>query len=1188
MQRLHIFILLLGLLFPATHSRAARQLFFNLSATEVRVDSTLPHFVYTFPLEGHYADSLYTVRLGYPEFVDLSPAEVRAYQRLSGEALPALPVPTHEVSLDRKSASLIASFCPLVFRNGHYQVLVSFMLTVEAVPLKRVQRRTAALTSTPVAQIYAAHSVLAKGRWAKISVPDDGVYQLTEALIRKAGFTDINKVRVFGYGGHLQPEAIKAAYLAQFDDLKEVPQCVIGGRHLFYGKGTVSWSCKTAQRRTRNPYAQAGCYFLTQGEEAPLTQDSAAFVSSFYPSATDYHSLYEVDGYSWYHGGRNLFDPHPIAQGKSQKVVLNNVQKAKSGQLTVRVTAGSNTQVAVAVNGERRKTLDIHLYDYDKGSEASATMTLNNLHATDTVTLTILSGGPARLDDVSMSWNTPRQAPLLSKVTAVPDYLYNITNQDHHADGFADMVILIPTSQKLLAQAERLKKFHETHDNMRVNIVPADELYNEFSSGTPDINAYRRYLKMLYDRATTEADRPKYFLYMGDCLWDNRMLTPEGQQLNADDYLLCYESENSFNEVTCYVDDSWVGLLDEGEGANPVTEQIDVAVGRFPVTTAAQAKVMVDKTIAYANNAEAGNWQNTLVFMGDDGNENLHMRDEDEVANYISELYPGYVAKKVMWDVYTRQSSSTGNSYPEVATLLKQQQAEGALIMDYAGHGSEVQISHEAVLRLSDFASFTGKRWPLWITASCDIMPFDGTTATIGETAVLNERGGTMAFYGTTRTVYANLNKYMNRAFLRRVLSFDTSGKPTTLGEAHRLAQNDLVKGRWIDAQHYEADRSSNRLQYALLGDPALALHLPRPIVVVDSIGGRSLNNSSDTVKLSAGSVVRVKGHLQGAPSFTGTVYATVRDSREIIVGKMNNEKETSTAFSFYDRPRTLFSGADSVRNGQFSFSFAVPRDINYTDTTGLMNLLAVSNDQQLLAHGVTDKFLIGGTAPSVNDSVGPSVYAYLNTPSFVNGDQVNTTPYFVAQISDADGLNTSGSGIGHDLELVVDGDPAKTYLLNSHFVYDFGSYTSGSTWYSLPELAPGKHTLRFRAWDILNNVTTCELNFNVVRGLEPKLFNVSCTENPARSQTTFIIQHDRTASPFDVQLEIFDLSGRLLWQHDESGVSADGAYTMNWNLTVNGGSRLNTGVYLYRVKVSSNGSTQASKAKKLVVINNN
>ena len=711
-----------------------------------------------------------------------------------------------------------------------------------------------------------------------------------------------------------------------------------------------------------------------------------------------------------------------------------------------------------------------------------------------------------------------------------------------------------------------------------MRIVPADELYNEFSSGTPDANAYRRYLKMLYDRAETPADMPRHLLLFGDCVWDNRMLTNECRNFNPDDYLLCFESENSFNAVRCYVDDGFFCLLDDGEGGDPQSsDKLDMGVGRFPVTTAEEAKAMVDKTIGYATNSNAGAWQNVLMFMGDDGNRNLHMKDLDEAANDIAARYPDYLVKKVMWDAYTGETSAAGNTYPEVSSIVKQQQQAGALIMDYAGHGREDQISHEVVLKLSDFEHFTNKNLPLWITASCDIMPFDGTTPTIGEAAVLNPNGGAVAFFGTTRTVYADYNKLINMAFLRLVLS-RPNGKAMTLGEAQRQAKNLMITS--------DADRTTNKLQYSLLGDPALSLCLPSLSAVVDSINGVALSPSAP-VKLRAGSKVRLSGHIEQASDFDGVVTAVVRDVRQLITCKQNASAETTKAFTFYDRPGTLYSGSDSVRQGRFSLSFAVPRDISYSDESGLINLYAVNTARTLTAHGTEDGFTLSGSDETAMDSVGPKIYCYLNTAQFQNGSAVNPTPYFVARLTDADGINASGSGIGHDMQLIIDGDASKTYTLNDHFQFDFGTYTSGSTYYNIPTLEPGRHTLLFRAWDVLNNPSTVTLEFTVVKGLVPSIYSVDVSVNPASTNTTFIVNHDFSGCTMDVSIDVFDMSGRLLWTHSERGVSSPGAYTIDWDLCQDGGSRLPTGVYLYRVRVASDGSAEASKARKLVVISN-
>lgn len=1155
--------------------------FFNLTANDVKIDSILPYFSHSFELNECYADSSYTVSILYPEFINMTTADVARYQQLSGAPLPALPIPQHKIAVNRKKGLLQVGFSPLVYRNHRYQILVSFMLRIEAKPLMSSMKSATAKTRASSTNRYADHSVLATGKWAKIRVPSTGVYQLTDELIRQAGFTDLQKVKVYGYGGRLQNEQLVSEELIATDDLKEVPTCWVDGRRLFYAYGTVSWNSNTATRRTRNPYSDSGYYFLTQSEDTPVILDSTAFVNSFYPSPDYYHTLYEVDGYSWYHGGRNLFHPKAIDVAESATYTIPSLASKGKAKMAVNVSAGSASRISVMHNGKQLGELAITLSKYDKGNEASGVYEMERTSMTDTVKLTTRSGSPSRLDYISFIWQEPLPAPHLKGVNfPVPEFVQAITNQDLHAHGFADMVIIIPSSQKLKAQAERLKDFHEKHDGLRVQIVSANQLYNEFSSGTPDANAYRRYLKMLYDRATTAADMPKYLLLFGDGVWDNRMLTSQCQSLHPDDYLLCFESENSFNEVYCFVDDGFFCALDDGEGLNKdFSDQQDIAVGRFPVTTEADAKVMVDKVIAYVTNKDAGAWQNTLVFMGDDGDNNLHMQDIDDTANAISSQYPGYLVKKIMWDAYQRETSSSGNTYPEVSRIIKQQQATGALIMDYGGHGMATQISHEKVLNLHDFQTFQHPHLPLWITASCDIMPFDGETPTIGEVAVRNPRGGAISFFGTTRTVIAYYNARINTSFLQHVLSKDAHGNPVTIGEAQRLAKNEMITSK--------KDLTCNKLQYALLGDPAVALHQPSYSIVVDSINGKALS-STPTVALQAGSTVTVKGHIEGVSDFQGLVFATVRDNEEEIVCRRNDYQETKEALTFMDRPRTLYNGTNKVENGKFSFVFAVPSDINYSEGSGKLNLYAISDNHQMRTSGVSEAFTLGGGAELKTDSLGPSIYCYLNSPSFVNGGNVNSTPYFVAEIKDDDGINVSGSGIGHDLQLIIDGDMSKSYNLNANFTYDFGSYTAGSTFYQLPELAPGPHQLLFRAWDVLNNPSTTKLSFNVVRGMEPQLFSIDCTNNPAREATTFILEHDRAGAVVDVEIEVFDLSGRLLWHHQESSVSTTNTQTVNWNLTVENGNRLQTGVYLYRARISSEGSAKVSKAKKLIVVSNN
>ncbi|MCD8202817.1 MAG: type IX secretion system sortase PorU [Prevotella sp.] len=1184
-----LFLLLFGFLSCCTINADNKiQKFFNLTADEVRIDSLLPYFTYSVPLGQNWTDSVYTVKIIYPEFLKMSNADSARYDKITDKEPPEMPEIETNTVVERKKGFLEISFVPLVMRDKKYMKLVSFMLQIESTARPYpAQVKGTGTRATSASERYAEHSILAEGTWAKIRVPSTGIYQITESLIKKAGFSNLDKVKIYGYGGALQNETLTAADLIEYDDLKEVATCTVDGKRLFHAQGPVSWNTNTATKRTRNPYSDYGYYLITENDDEPLTVDSTTFVDSFYPSADDYHAIHEIDNYAWYQGGRNLFEDSPVNLGSSKSYTIDLPSGAADyGVLSIGTTAGLASSVQISVNDSVVGTQNITLGSYDNGNETESTYRIYNFKASNTVTITPTSGGPVRLDYISLYENNPKPRPTLAgKSYDAPEYVYNITNQDHHADGPVDMVIIIPTSGKLLAQAERIKELHEQKDSMTVRIVPADELFNEFSSATPDANAYRRYLKMLYDRAETEDEMPSYLFLFGDCVWDNRMNTTDCKNLDPDDFLLCLESENSFSSTDCYVDDGFFTNLDDGEGGTPKTDKGDIAVGRFPARDADQAQILVDKTINYVKNENAGSWQNIIMCMGDDGNENQHMKDAEEMASLIESINPSLYVKRVMWDSYNRVTTSTGNSYPDVSKLIKEQQNNGALIMNYNGHGRADQISHEIVLTLSDFEQFTNKNLPLWITASCDIMPFDMQEDNIGEEALLNANGGAVAFYGTARTVYVDRNRYINKAFLNALLTPSDDGKYITLGEAQRIAKNNLITTA--------TDVTLNKLQYALLGDPALVLNIPKQSAVIDSINGVAVASASDLPSLKAGSKVTLKGHINNDDSiidtsFNGTATIVVRDSKNEVVCRLNDTSSdgASTAFTYYDRINTIYSGSNNVTDGEFSLSFAVPMDISYSNESGLINVFAVNTETYETVNGYNEDFTVGGTEKVNNDSIGPSIYCYLNSPSFTNGDNVNPTPYFVAEVTDNDGINAAGSGIGHDMMLIIDGDANMTYNLNDNFTFDFGSYTKGSTFYSIPELSLGAHTLKFRAWDILNNCSTAELSFNIVNALKPDYISISCSSNPATTNTTFIINHDRAGSDIDIQIDVFDISGRPLWSHEENGTASSSSYTVDWDLKGNNGEQLETGVYIYRVRISSDGSQAVSKAQKLVIIN--
>ena len=1144
-----------------SHSLSAQEVT-TLDWDEMRIDSVLPVYSEVVPLETDYRVHDYAVAVEYPEWGRLTAPEEAVCRRFADRIGEELDIQSR-VSVSRKQGMLDITFCPIVRRDGHYWKLLSGSIAITATSTQTSARRFATKAKTGESERYTRRSVLSEGKWVKISVTDDGMYRLTRSALQQMGFAKPENVRLYGYGGHRLSEVSNPD--AEYDDLQEVPLYKADSNTwLFWANGLMYWDGDT---RVFNPYATTACYFLTEADTPSqmksITSEAAPVAD--YDSFAD-HVLYEKDEYAWFHGGRNLFENVDYANSGSHTYKLSTVGSMGSERLTIAFTAAASTATTLTatVNGTALPTMTMAaLSQYVYGTETMRTTDVSSLSTGSdwSIRLTSTAGNPARLDYLALHYERllapdngyvafsqangvpacytvygnglqvmriglPGQPATLMEGTQVSDAEYQvdvddaslryvafnpsypfpqptvvgtIENQNLHALDSVDMVIIVPESGKLTAQAQRLAEAHRQYDGLRVEVVRADQVYNEFSSGTPDATAYRRLMKMLYDRAETDDAAPRYLLLMGDCAWDNRMLTSAWRNYNPKDYLLCFESENSFSDTRCYVMEDYFGLLDDGEGRYLTSDKVDIGVGRFPVTSESEARVMVDKTIAFLSNSNAGNWKNIVSVMGDDGDNNSHMRYADDVAERIISANPEMEVRKVMWDAYKRVSSISHNTYPDVTSLIKQQMSEGALVMNYTGHAATYCLSHEFVLQLEDFAAFQSNHLPLWVTAACDVMPFDGQSANIGETAVLNEGGAAVAFYGTTRTVYAYNNLHMNRWFMRYLLGTDSSGRRYRVGDAIRLAKNYMIDN------DLETSNVENKLHYALLGDPALTFGAPTNRVVLDSINGQSADKA---IQLRAGELVRMVGHVEnreGQPltAFDGTLSARVYDNMETVTC-LNNADVAAGAFEYTNREKILFNGQDSVSAGRFALSFVMPADINFSDESGRMVFYAINNELTIEANGYSENFTVGGVS-EIGDTEGPKIYVYLEDEDFENGGSVPSEPNFVALLEDESGINYSGTSLGHDLLLTVDGDASTTYILNDCYTAEFGDYRRGTVAFDIPYLSPGKHVLTFRAWDVLNNTNEVQLDFTVDTGLNPDNLRVydllgrRVTSNPAQ-----------------------------------------------------------------------------------------
>lgn len=1227
-------------------SASAQNRFVTLDWQELPPVQTLPSVVEHFPLPDDYRSYIYKVDIEFPEFedVDEESAKVLATSKVT---LPTYPQVESTVQVSAHKGILNVSFIPVVYRNGRYQRINSFKYSI--VPTRVIESRGGSSTIPT-----AANSVLASGKFVKIRVSASGVYRITYSELKRMGFSDPSKVRLYGYGGYLLSRIFDEH---PADDLPEVPMYRGGDAVLFYARGPISWKpAGTYFTRERNFYSDFGYYFLTEngGTPAEFPTEEAVAISENKIETFNAFALHEEDSYTWGKTGRELYDGYDYVVGNTQNYSFELPGITNDpGHITVVFAARSvglsasdaTTSLSASINGVKVGTQTISGISSSNSYYTKATETTFNDswagNKTEKVTVTLTHSRPAgvsgRLNYIVLnyqqalrmnnSWLSFRSLASVGKettfvisgansstvvwdVTSPSNYkrmngvlsgdtysfsipasntlrefvavntsgafngvetVGEVPNQNLHALTGVDMVIIVPDKAGLLREAERLAQAHRDHDGMTVQIVTAPQVYNEFSSGTPDATAYRRLMKMLYDRSSSDADRPKYLLLFGDCSYDNRMITSTWSKYKPADFLLCYQSENSVQETTSYVTDDYFGFLDNKEGNSLASGSLDIGIGRFPVRTAEEAKIAVDKTIAYMDNKEVGPWKRTLCYVADDGDSNTHMSQADKLAAMVQKDYPEFQIERIYADAFRLESSATGASYPQATSRLLKMFDQGMLVVNYTGHGSTTAWSAENILTADHITKLSSARLPLWITATCDFTRFDDIATSAGELAFLNANGGAIALFSTSRVVYSYQNSTLNTAFTKYLFSRQ-NGKRLTLGDIMRLAKCDPT-----------LSGDSNKLNFTLIGDPALALTYPDYQIEVDEFSG-PLTDEMPYVK--AGGKVTVKGHIltpDGTPAddFMGTVHPLVFDSEETVT-TLDNAGEG--AFTYKERSKILFSGTDSVRNGRFEFTFPVPLDINYSNASGMLSLYACNEEKQE-AGGAFDRFLVGGTADDLDpsDTDGPEIMLYLNTPDFPWGGQVNETPYFVAEIKDEDGINTVGNGVGHDLSLCIDG--RTTYSLNDYYTPVAGSYTEGKVAFSIPALSEGKHSLTFRAWDIKNNSSVKQLDFEVVKGLRPDLLSINCTKSPAREETTFVLSHDRPGSELSVRIAVCDFSGRELWVHNEQGISNGGYYYVDWDLCSNAGQRLSPGVYLFRASIISENSKESTKTEKIVIL---
>ena len=1211
---------------PGSHNGEVLEFFENTDLSGNLAHLALPVYTRLYPLDNPNKVLRFNIdNLVFEEVSD-------SIKQLLAVEIPSELQVTTSVLQSGNEKKIELQIIPLKEENGKIYRLKSFALRAAPdVYKKSVQ-----------AINWKSESVLATGDWVKIRTIGKGIYKIPYSTLNDWGFSDPAQVGVFGSGGKMQSEDPGEI---DYDDLEECAAWTANNNGeeclFFYAPGITEWDVSTSGEFTHhsNEYTTQGYFFLgnTGIPKQPETLDNFSGEITHSTSTFDCLELIEHEKYNLLElgsGKRWYGDRFTNGGSKTYTFTITDPAEVVSAQLTVSGAARSfrSSHFSVAAEGTEAGTVPFRSVDTDEtygiyadsetttmdvdlaeggqeiwvtynASNSSAEAWLDYLElnyrrnitvgdaplffrdsksvgAGNVVEFQIANAGDAtKVLDVSDVNNTKeinavlngtglrfkQEASELKEYVVFnttgsfpePAFVEEVENQNLHAINTPEFLII--SHPNFMSSAQELADFHRMQDGMSVEVVNVNDVYNEFSSGSKSATGIRNFIKMIYDRGNTL----KYVLLFGDGSYDNRNIMGSG--LN---FIPTYQSSNSLDPLNSYVSDDYFVMLDAGESLS--NGSIDLGIGRIPASTAYQAQLVVDKIKRYYEPEALGDWRNVVCVIGDDGDTGIHMRQSEQIADSLNSNHGEFITDKIYFDAYAEDVTPAGERYPDVNAAINERVEKGVLILNYIGHANNSFLAHEHVLEKGDINSWSNRnQLPIFVTATCEFSRFDADETSAGEEVLMNPNGGGIGLFSTTRVVTSGANFMLSRSFYRYIFAKDENGEHYRMGDVMRLAKSNLANG-------------INKRNFSLLADPALKLSYPKYQVVTTSINGQDATSSPDTI----GTLekITIDGYVADyfgnrIDDFNGEITHTVYD-KEMDITTLGNGDD-NRPLTFQVQNNIIYSGTTTVTNGNFSFSFVVPKDISYKIGSGKIMYYAQNGEED--AHGAFTNFSMGGEGSNSTDNSGPEILLFLDSEDFQSGDKTGKNPTLLAYLSDENGINTVGTGIGHDITAVIDNDYSKVYVLNNYYQAEKDDYTSGSLQYPLNDLAVGKHTLSLKAWDVANNSSEVEIEFEVTGDFI--INKVSNYPNPIKDYTYFVIEHNQAGESFAAVFDIYNINGKLVDQF-ETEISSNGSTSnpVRWDLSESK-IPLTQGVYVYQVFLKNNEGVIASKSGKLLVI---
>ena len=745
-----------------------------------------------------------------------------------------------------------------------------------------------------------------------------------------------------------------------------------------------------------------------------------------------------------------------------------------------------------------------------------------------------------------------------------PTYISTVNSQNLKGGEVPDLLII--TYDAFADAANQLATYRRSHNNFTVEVAETSKIFNEFGGGRQDITAIRNYIRYFYQQNPSKL---KYVLLLGAASYDFK-----DRVASNTNFVPVYQSRNSLHPIFTFASDDYYGFMDEDEGFwsedfNNV-DDVDVGIGRIPAKTLQEAQNAVQKIKHYETNPNVFNkWRNDIYFIADDEDGNLHHRDAENLSEFVINNFGFFNINKLFLGTFQQEVFASTQRSPKMRDAINDMIEKGALIVNYTGHGSEESWANEGILTKSMVREWRNMdRLPLFVTATCEYGRYDNPVITSGaQEMLLLPSGGAIALLTTTRPVESSSNARMNESFFEGVFNRQ-GGPPRKLG--------DVIK----DTKNFGISGVKNR-NFVLLGDPALTLAEPTHEVSVAEI----LTNDEQSDTLKSMSKITVVGEIQSyegqkLTDFQGVLTAELFDKP---IQKSTTDP-ASAAFTFPSFESILYRGNSSIKNGQFEFTFYVPKEMNYKIDAGKFSLYAKPENGTQDANGFYDDFLLGGSIiANQEDNIGPDIALFLNDKSFNNGDKVGSEASLVVNLFDEHGISISQNSLNPGITYELDG---KTQVqLNDFFTYELDSYQQGTVRYNLKDMEKGKHSLTVYAKDIYNNSSQATITFEVVGNENLQLIDFVVYPNPANKSATFRVRHNRKNDQVAVTYQIVNSMGKPIFERE---FLSEGDFREDiWNLTGNTGIKVTPGLYFIRIIARSiEDQAKTEQIKKLIVIN--